>query len=108
MENFIKLWKEFRNLDILDHFRKLGKIYDSDNWSSTYHKEVDESILKWLYLQVIPFLALNKDLDVRARYVKEKDFIWLMRKWLQFAYKHKKQQVFGKRYFHHCKVLFVF
>ena len=106
MKNFIKIWKSFQKLDMLKTFRKLGKIYDHNNWSPTYHKDIDESVLKWLYFQVLPFLALNKDLPLGTRYMKEKDFTMMMRIWLREAYRLKKQQHFGKGYFHYLKIIF--
>ena len=98
MKKFINVWKEFKEMKLLKHFRKLGKIYDYENWTSTFHEDIDESLLKWLYLQVLPFLALNKDLPLKTRYVKEKDFVLSMRLWLKLAYAQKKRQNFGKRY----------
>ena len=104
MKNFIKIWKTFQELDILKTFRKLGKIYDYNKWTPTYWEDIDESVLKWLYLQVLPFLALNKDLPLKVRYMKEKTFTRMMRIWLRFAYRLKKQQHFGKGYFHYLKI----
>ena len=85
-------------MKILEHFRKLGKIYNCENWTSTFHEDIDESLLKWLYVQVLPFLALNKNLSLKTRYIKEKDFVISMRIWLKLAYSQKKRQHFGKRY----------
>ena len=98
MENFINVWKEFKELKLLEHFRKLGKIFDYENWTSSFHDDIDQSLLKWLYLQVLPFLALNKKLPLKTRYITESSFVTAMRIWLKFAYSKKKRQKFGKRY----------
>ena len=103
MKNFISVWKDFKKMKILEHFRKLGKIYNCENWTSTFYDDIDESLLKWLYIQVLPFLALNKNLPLNARYMKENEFVLSMRIWLKFAYREKKRQNFGKRYVYHWK-----
>ena len=94
---FIKYWDAFFKLDMLKIFKKLGVVYDSDKWSPTYHTEVDESVIKWLYLQVLPHLALNQDLPLQVRYVKDSEFIENMRNWLKIGFLHKRKHTIGKR-----------
>ncbi len=84
----------FKNNPNFTIYGKLGEVYDHLNWTEFYHEEIAEETLIWLCRFVFPRLILQGSKPIRLS-----SFISQIRKWLQFAYKIKKQfHPLGKMY----------
>ena len=67
---------------MFDDYRRLERIFNSENWSSTYaDKDFLEEDLKWLHKRVV--FGLVKHPDITFNDVTESKFIRNMRRWLK-------------------------
>ena len=84
----------FKNNPNFTIYGKFGEVYDHLNWTESYHEDIPEETLTWLCRFVFPRLILQESKPIRLS-----AFISQIRKWLQFAFKIKKQfHPLGKTY----------
>ena len=69
---------------MFDDYRRLERIYNSENWSDTYAEEdFLTKDLKWLHKQVL--FGLIKHPDIAFDDITESKFISQMRLWLKLV-----------------------
>ena len=88
----------YNSKDIFKFYDQLELIYDPERWSSTYHRECPESVLKMVYSRVQPRLIVQTSLPIFLRRTTEKEAIEQMRSWLKLAYHIKSTHTMGARY----------
>lgn len=81
---------------IFDDYRRLERIYNSENWSDTYGDRADlTEDLKWLHKKVV-FGVVNHP-DINFDDITESKFIFQMRKWLKVVSALKSHPLLKKR-----------
>lgn len=79
-------------------YDELELVYDPEKWSSTYHNECPEWVLKRIYSYVQPRLVVQTSLPDFLRQTTEEEAVTQMRAWLQVANHIKSKHTMGPRY----------
>ena len=86
VRGFIEFWTNsssgLLSLAAFSDYKRLERIFNSKNWSSTYHLEPSlTSDLKWLHKKVVYGLMNLRGVDFDA--ISERNFVTEMKKWLR-------------------------
>ena len=81
---------------MFDDYRRLERIFNSDNWSDTYADRPDlTEDLKWLHKKVV--FGVVKHPNINFDDITESQFIFEMRKWLKVVSGLKSMPLLKKR-----------
>ena len=86
MESYLGSCIKSFDKEILEDFRKLGKIFHHKYWNSRNSRSISDDQLIWLWEKVVLVLPFIDDCPRSIRFIEKEKFVEDMRAFLAFCY----------------------